>query len=260
VPTPGRPDEPRRALLALPVALAPLLQITGMVPHPVLPHSAAGALAVVAQDPAQWWRMHLLAACAAFLFALAAAPLASLVRGGGAEAATAGAALLALGGAALTVAFSAEAHLWSLAADASLEQDALVGLVALEASSPAMALLGAGFPLIGLGTVLLMTGLLRSGQVPRWQPALVLLGTVASLGAAPGSDLGPLLLSPAALGYVFLARQVLLPRDGTSAVGASSAAGSACTSVAFTDAQTSCPGTRSSSATAAVVTSARTGG
>ena len=203
---------PRRALLALPIALAPLLQIAGMLPHPELPDSPAASLQVVAQDPAQWWRIHLLSACASFLFALAAVPLASLVRRRGAVPATAGAVLLALGGGALTVAFSAEAHLWSLAADPSLDPDGLVGLVALEEASPAMSLLGVGFPLVGLGTMLLMAGLLRSGQVPWWQPALVLLGTVASLGAAPGSDLGPLLLSPAALGYVLLAREVLLPR------------------------------------------------
>ena len=201
---------PRRALLALPVALAPLLQIAGMLPHPVMPSSPAAALEVVAQDPASWWRMHLLAAAAAFLFALAAAPLASLVRGRGVVPATAGAVLLALGAGALTVAFSAEAHLWLLAADPSLDQEPLVALVALEDSSPAMSLLGLGFPLVGLGTVLLMTGLLRSRQVPWWPPALVLLGTIASIGAPPGSDLGPLLLSPAALGHVRLARQVLL--------------------------------------------------
>ena len=206
---------PRRALLALPVALAPLFQIAGMLPHPVMPDSAAAALEVVAQDPASWWRMHLLAATAAFLSALAAVPLASLVRRRGAVPATLGAVLLALGGGALTVAFSAEAHLWSLAGDPSLDQDALVGVVALEDASPAMGLLGLGFPLVGLGTVLLMTGLLRSRRVPWWQPALVLLGTVASLGAPPGSDLGPLLLSPAAVGYVLLARQVLL--DGEPA-------------------------------------------
>jgi hypothetical protein len=200
----------RRALFALPVALAPLLQIAGMVPHPVLPDTAAETLALVAEDPAQWWRIHLLAACAAFLFGLAAAPLASLAPRRGSAQASAGAVLLALGAGALTVAFGAEAHLWSLAADPSLDRQSLVALVALEEDSPAMTLLQAGFPLVGLGTVLLMTGLLRSGQVPRWQPGLVLLGTVASLGAAPGSDLGPLLLSIAALGYLFLARQVLV--------------------------------------------------
>ena len=199
----------RRALLALPVALAPLLQIAGMLPHPALPATAAGALAVVAEDPAGWWRMHLLAAAAALLFALAAAPLASLARGRGAGLATTGAALLALGGGALTVAFSAEAHLWSLAADPSLDQDALVGLVALDEGSPAMTLLSAGFPLVGLGTILLMSGLLRSRAVPRLLPALVLVGTLASLGGAPGSSLGPLLLSPAAVGYLLLASQVL---------------------------------------------------
>ena len=203
---------PRRALLALPVALAPVLQIAGMLPHPELPDSAAGSLALVAEDPGAWWRMHLLAASAAFLFALAAAPLASLARDRGSRLAATGAVLLVLGCGALTVAFSAEAHLWSLAADPSLDRDAVVPLVALEEGSPAMALLGAGFPLVGVGTLLLMTGLLRSGRVPRWQPALVLAGTIASLGAAPGSDLGPLLLSPAAVGYVLLAREVLRQR------------------------------------------------
>ncbi len=204
---------PRRALLALPVLLAPLFQVAGMLPHPVMPASPAAALELVAQDPALWWRIHLLAATAALLSVLAAVALASLVRRRGALPATAGAVLVGLGGAALTVAFSAEAHLWSLAGDPSLDQDALVGIVALEDSSPAMALLGLGFPLVGLGTVLLMTGLLRSGQVPWWQPALVLFGTVASLGAAPGSDLGPVLLSPAVLGYALLARQVLVAAE-----------------------------------------------
>lgn len=201
---------PRRALLALPVALAPLLQIAGMLPHPVLPDSAAGALALVAQDPGAWWRMHLLSAVASLLFALAAGPLASLARDRGSRLAVTGAVLLVLGCGALTVAFSAEAHLWSLAADPSLDRDAVTALVALEEDSPAMALLGAGFPLVGVGTLLLMTGLLRSRSVPWWQPALVLAGTLASLGAAPGSDLGPLLLAPAAAGYLLLARQVLL--------------------------------------------------
>ena len=228
---------PRRALLALPVALAPLFQIAGMLPHPVLPDTAAGALAVVAGDPGAWWRMHLLAACAAFLSALAAVPLASLARDRGSRLATSGAVLLALGGGALTVAFSAEAHLWSLAADPSLDHSALVALVSLERDSPAMSLLGAGFPLVGLGTVLLMSGLLRSGAVPRWQPALVLLGTLASLGASPGSGLGPVLLSPAAVGWVLLAREVL--RAAPDDVPRQPAEASAWTSVALTEAQTS---------------------
>jgi hypothetical protein len=143
---------PRRALLALPVALAPLLQIAGMLPHPVLPDSAAGALALVAQDPGSWWRMHLLAACAS---SCSPSPRRRSRRwratAGAGWPPPAGAVLVALGGGALTVAFSAEAHLWSLAGDPSLDQDALVGIVALEDSSPAMALLGLGFPLVGLG-------------------------------------------------------------------------------------------------------------
>jgi hypothetical protein len=57
-----------------------------------------------------------------------------------------------------------------------------------------------------------MTGLLRSGGSRGGSPPWCCSGTVASLGAAPGSDLGPVLLSPAAVGYLLLARQVLRGR------------------------------------------------
>jgi hypothetical protein len=117
--------------------------------------------------------------------------------------------MLVLGSGALTFAFAAEAHLWSLAADPSLDRSAMVALVHLESASTAVSLLKAGFPLVGIGTILLMAGLLRSAAVPRWQPALVLVGTVASLAAAPGSPIAPLLITPAVVGYLALAGRVL---------------------------------------------------
>ena len=202
---------PRRALLALAVAAAPLVQLAGVVPHPELPEDAAGALAVVAADPGQWFRIHLLAATAAVLFVVTALVLASLVRGRGAALATAGATLLVVGAGALAIAFGAEAHLLSVAADPSLDRGAMVELAELEEDSPAMSLLNVGFPLVGLGTLLLMTGLLRSRAVPVWQPALVLVGTVTSLAAAPGSDLAPLLFAPSVAGYLALAWSVARP-------------------------------------------------
>lgn len=199
---------PRRALLALPVAAAPLVQLAGVVPHPELPDDAAGALAVVAEDPDRWFRIHLLAAVAAVLFVVAAVALASLVRRRGAGLAAAGAALLVAGGGVLAIAFGAEAHLLSVAADPSLDRSAMVALARLEEDSPAMSLLSVGFPLVGIGTLLLMAGLIRSRAVPRWQPALVVLGTLTSVAAAPGSDLAPLLFAPSLAGYLALATSV----------------------------------------------------
>lgn len=198
----------RRALLALAVAAAPLAQLAGMLPHPALPETPAATLALVAEDPSGWVRMHLLSAAAAALSVVAALALASLVRQRGAGLATAGAVLGVLGGSALAIAFGAEAQLWSLAADPSLDRSGMVQLVALEESSPLLTLLLVGFPLVGLGTLLLMSGLLRSDAVPRWQPALVLVGTVISVAAAPGSAIGPLLFVPAVVGHLALAHSV----------------------------------------------------
>jgi hypothetical protein len=61
---------PRRALLALAVCAAPLLQVVGMAGHPELPESDSDVLALVAQDPSDWFLVHLLAASAAALFAV----------------------------------------------------------------------------------------------------------------------------------------------------------------------------------------------
>lgn len=202
----------RRVLLALAVAAAPLVQLAGMVPHPELGDTAAETVAVVAQDPAQWFRIHVLSAGASVLFVVAALALASLVRGRGAALATTGATLMALGGGCLAIAFGAEAHLLSLAADPSLDRAAMVALAELESDSPAVGLLMTGFPLLGLGTLALMGGLIRSGVVPRWQPVLVVVGTFTSIAAAPGSELGPLLFAPSVAGYLALAASVARPR------------------------------------------------
>ena len=198
----------RRALLGLVVAAAPVLQVAGMLPHPEVGATAAETLAVVAEDPALWTRIHLLSAAAASLFAVAAVVLAAWVRRRGAALATSGAALLVLGCGALTAAFAAEAHLLPLAADPSLDRSAMVALAELEEGSLLLTLLMAGLPLTGIGTLLLMAGLLRSTAVPRWQPALVLLGTLASVVAPPGSALGPVLLAPAVAGYLALGWEI----------------------------------------------------
>jgi hypothetical protein len=205
----------RRVLLALAVAAAPLLQLAGMLPHPALPEDPAQALAVVAEDAGEWFWIHVVAASSAALSIVAMLTLAGLVRRRGAGLATTGAVLAVLGGAALAIAFGAEAQLWSLAADPSLDRAAMVELVALEHDSPGLALLMAGFPLAGIGSLLVMAGLLRSGTVPRWQPGLVVVGLLASLPAAPGSDLGPLLFAPAVVGQLALALSVL--RSGSPA-------------------------------------------
>lgn len=198
----------RRLLLALAVGAAPLLQMAGMVPHPELGQTAAQTLALVAADPDEWFRIHALAAAAAALSIVASLALASLVRGRGAAFATTGAALSVLGSSGLVFAFAAEAHLWSLAGDPSLDPAAVVPLLALEQGSPAADLLLVSFPFVGLGSLLLMSGLLRSRSVPRWQPALVVVGSLTSIAATPGLAIGPLLFLPGLLGSLALAVSV----------------------------------------------------
>jgi hypothetical protein len=196
---------PRRALLALVVAVTPLVQLAGMVPHPEVGGSAAETLAIVAQDPGEWFWIHLLAAAAATLSIVSALALASLVRGRGTALATIGASMSVVGGFLLAFAFAAEAQLMSLAADPSLDPVAMAPLLDLQEEGPAMAMLTAGFPLAGIGSLLLMCGLLRGRVVPRWQPALVLFGTFTSIAATPGLAIGPLLFLPSVIGTLFLA-------------------------------------------------------
>ena len=199
----------RAVLLALAVGGAPVLQMSNFLTHPEVPATGAGLLELVARDPGGWFRIHAVAGASAVLSIVAAVALASLVRSRGAVLATVGATLAALGGGMLAIAFGAEAHLVSLAANPSLDRAAMTALVDLEPASPATALLMAGFPVAGIGSLLLAVALLRSRSVPRWMPALVLLGLVASLAASPGSHIGPVLLAPAVIGYLALAREVV---------------------------------------------------
>ncbi|MGI9062610.1 MAG: hypothetical protein ACR2FQ_02130 [Pseudonocardiaceae bacterium] len=195
----------RRVLLALAVAAFPVLQVTGMFLHAPLGETGAEQLAIVAQDPGRWFVQHVISASAGALLILAAPALAGLVRARGSALATTGAVLAVVGGAALTIAFGAEAHLLSQAADPSLDPAAMAALADLEPTSPVMLLIMAGLPLVGIGQLLLVAGLLRSRTVPWWAPTLVLVGLVGSFASAPGSLLGPVLLLPAVAGYLALA-------------------------------------------------------
>ena len=207
----------RGVLLALVVALPTALQMPGFALHPVLPDTTAGVVDVVADDPVLWSLIHLSSAVAAALFVLSAPVLASLVRRRGAGLATVGAAMVVVGGIALSTAFAGEVAHASLA-DPSVDRAAAVTVLELEEGGLAPVLLAAGFPLTGIGTILLMAGLLRSRVVPRWQPALVLVGTLGSLAAAPGAELAPYLLSPALVGYAGLAWSVLRAADRSEQV------------------------------------------
>lgn len=212
----------RALLLALAVGLAPVLQLIGFFLHPVIPDDPAGLLAVAARSPERWFLVHAVAASAAALTLVAAVALAGLVRDRGSRPATVGAVLMVLGGSVLTFAFGAEAHLLSLASDRSLDTSAMVELTALESSSLGARALLIGFPLLGLGQVVLMIGLLRSRAVPTWMPWAVLVGLIASLAAAPGALLGPLLLAPAVVGQLGLARQVVRQPQANAVGGAGS--------------------------------------
>jgi hypothetical protein len=205
---------PRRALLALAVAAAPLVQLAGMLPHPALGDTAAETLALVAQDPSEWFRIHVLSAGAAVLFVVAALALASLVRGRGAALATTGATMVVLGGGAMAIAFGAEAHLLSLAADPSLDRSAMVALAELEQDSPAIALLMAGFPLFGLGTLALMAGLIRSCARRRRDPRLARGGTRVGARAAAARPLRRRLPRPGGVGGATARRGARNPPRG----------------------------------------------
>lgn len=198
----------RRLLLAAVVGGASVLQVAGFATHPEVGESAAENLAAVAADPDQWVLTHLLAASAAALSMLSVVVLAALVRRRGVVLTTVGATLAVLGGGLLALAFAAEVHLLPLAADPSLDRSAMTALAELEEGSPLMAVLPPGFALNGLGTLLLSLGLLRSGVVAKWKPALVIVGLLASTAAGPGESVGALLLAPAVLGFLALAVDV----------------------------------------------------
>lgn len=202
----------RRALVALPLALAPAMQTASAAVHP---HLHGEILDVVAADPAAWQRMHLIAALAAMGYLVGLPALAALPRRRGSLLVTVGAVVAVLGSLCLAIGFVAEAHMLPLLAQSGLEREAALALTDAEEASLPFQLIGAGLPLAGIGQLLLAVGLIRSRVVAWWKPALVVAGLLTSLPVPVGNPLAAVLMGMAVVGYAALTVDVVRgPRIG----------------------------------------------
>jgi hypothetical protein len=173
------------------------------------PHVDGELLDVVAADPGTWFLVHLVAAVAAMTYLLGLPALAALPRSKGAVLATAGAVVAAAGSMCLGAAFTAEAHLLPIVAQAGLDREVALALVEADSASTLAGLIEIGLPLAGVGQLLLAVGLLRSRAVAWWKPALVLAGLLSSLAVPPGQVVGAWLMVMAVAGYAALAVDVV---------------------------------------------------
>lgn len=196
----------RRALVALPLVLAPGLQIASASTHP---HLHGEILDVVATDPQTWHVIHLFAAVAAMGYLVGLPALAALPRRKGALLAALGTVVAVAGSLCLAIGFVAEAHMLPLLAQSDLDREAALALTRAEDASIPFRLIGLGLPLAGIGQLLLAIGLLRSGVVAWWKPALVVVGLLTSLAVPPGQVLAAVLMGLFAVGYAALAVDVV---------------------------------------------------
>ncbi len=199
----------RHRLLAAAVAVQPLLIGINALFHPEVDLTAAGILRGAAESPLTWYAVHLVAATGALLAAPAALGLRSLVGRRAARAATLGVLASFLGSILLSAAFFIEASLLRLAT--GLEPQAALALTDAYTGTPEFFVIPLAILLGGIGTVLLSSALLASRAVPRWQPITLVIGTLGSLAAAPGTPLGPIAFGVIFVASVFLAREIVQP-------------------------------------------------
>lgn len=197
-----------RRLLAAAVIAQPLLVGVNATFHPAMEFTAPGILAAAAQDPMRWYIVHLVAALGAVLTIPAAFGLRSLIRERGRRVADIGVGAGILAAALLGVAFGIEASLLRLLATAGIDEAAALAVTQRFLSAPEFLAVPVGVLAFSLAGVLLSVGLLAARAVPKWQVTLYLIGSLATLGGAPGSPLGPVAFGLVTVAAVFLAGHV----------------------------------------------------
>lgn len=211
------PERPLGSLLlAVAVVAQPLLIAVNAVFHPTVDMSGEGLLNGTLEGAGTWYAVHLIAAVGALLGIPAAVGLRRLVRDGGRGRRLANVAMSAwfLAGGLLAMGFATEASVFRLAATAGIDRSDAVVLADAYAGTPEFYAIGIGAALATLAGVLFAIALLRDGSVPRWMPWTLLVGTLVTVAAAPGTPIGPI-----AFGVITIAAAGLAPRVAARAGG-----------------------------------------
>ena len=222
-PPVARPVPLTRRLLAGAVVVAPTMIGVNSLFHPEVDMTAVGILAGAVTDPTGWFSIHLVAAFGALLGVPAAFGLRTLARDRGRRLATAGAALTAIASPLLALAFAAEASVLRLAAQ--MEPAAGLALAEAYTGTPEFYAVGGAVALGTLASLLMGAALLVSRTVPRWLAGTYVAAVLATLGAVPGTAIGPVAFGVMALASVGLAIRIVRrrppvtePRPATSHV------------------------------------------
>lgn len=197
-----------RRLLAAAVVAQPLLIAVNALFHPPVDITGSGLLAGAAAGPTAWFAIHVVAALGALLGGPAALGLRTLVAGSPKRLASAGVAVAFVGSVVLSLSFATEASVLRLAATA-LDQAEAVPLAEAYTRTPEFFAIPVGVFAGVLGGVLIGVALLAGRSVPRWQPVVYLLGTLASLTAGPGSPVGPMAFATIAVASAAMAARIV---------------------------------------------------
>lgn len=202
-----------RRWLAAAVFAAPSLIAVNSLFHPPVDISASAILSGAETGPSAWFIVHVIAAIGALVGIPAALGVRLLVGHRGQRLATAGVATAVISGTLLAIAFAAEASALRLAASAPIDESSALAIAEAYTRTPEFFVIPVAVLAGAIGNVLLMSALLVSNSVPRWQPVAYIMGTLATLAAVPGSLLGPVAFGVVAVVSAFLAARIV--RDTT---------------------------------------------
>jgi hypothetical protein len=205
-PPAHRPLWPR--LLAVAVVAQPLLIAVNAIFHPEVDLNGEGLLQAAMEGPTRWYAVHMVAALGAVVGAPAALGLRRLVHHGGRRLADAAVVSALLAAVLLSMTFAAEGSLLRLAATAGIDEADAVALVDAYTDTPEFYGVGLGALAATLSGVLFALALLRDGRVPRWMPVVLLVGSLGTAAAAPGTPIGPLAFGIITVASAALARRV----------------------------------------------------
>jgi hypothetical protein len=209
-PSQDRPIVPR--LLAVAVVAQPLLIAVNALFHPEVDMSGEGLLTGAIEGPGTWYVVHMIAAFGALLGIPAAVGLRRLVRGRGRRLADVAMAAWFVAGGLLAMGFAAEGSLLRLVTTADIDRSEALVLAEAYAGTSEFYAVGVGAAAATLGGVLFAIALLRDGRLPRWMPCTLLVGSVATAAAAPGTPVGPVAFAIITVAAVGLARRLATSR------------------------------------------------
>lgn len=216
-PTYEGPPERRSSwpwILAVAVVAQPLLLAVNATFHPEVELNGPSLLAGAAESPVTWYAVHLIAALGAMLGVPAALGIRRLVAGRDRRLADAAVGAAVVAAVVLSMTFAMEASVLRLVAGAGVGTTEAVALADAFTETPEFFAVLVGAAAATLAGVLFAIALLRARSVPRWLPFTMLVGSLGTVAATPGSLVGPL-----AFVLLTVAGAALAPRVGRASSG-----------------------------------------